>query len=222
MTRERRVWLLVGAAALAAVIVVVAIVVSQGGSDDGSSKPAAAPRGLFEGIPQKGVSLGDPNASATLIEFADLQCPFCRDYAVDTLPGVVDRYVRPGRLRLELRLLAFLGPDSEKGRQVAHAAAVQNRLWNFTDLFYENQGPENSGYVTDDFLRRLERETPGLDMKRLATDLGSPPAQALSREAERLADRLRVGGTPSFYLVKDGGQPQAIDIGNLGEALGGG
>jgi protein-disulfide isomerase len=216
---NRRLGLLLGAAALAAVIVVAAIVISQGGADDnGESTPP--PR--VERLQQDGVHLGDPNAPATLIEFADLQCPFCADYATGTLPQVIDDHVRPGRLRLELRLLAFLGPDSVKGRQWANAAALQNKLWGFSERFYANQGPENSGYATDAFLEQLARETPGLDVDRLAEDIGTPQANALSREAERLAGQLGVEGTPSFYLARDGGAPQPIDIADLGQALGDG
>ena len=219
MTRERRLWLLAGAGVVAAIIVAVAIVISQGGADD-ESEPAPPPR--VEQIAQDRLLLGDPDAPATLIEFADLQCPFCAEFATGELPGVIDEYVRPGRLRLELRLLAFLGPDSERARQVAHAAALQDRLWDYTDRFYRNQGPENSGYATDDFLQRLARQTPGLDVEQVSEDLGTQEAEALSRQAERLARRLGVQGTPSFYLVRDGGEPEPIEIDQLGEALGGG
>jgi protein-disulfide isomerase len=228
VTRERRLWLLGGAAVLAALIVVVAIVISQGGAED--DEPAApaqsgAPeqtQDVLEGIPQDGVFLGEPDAPATLIEFADLQCPFCAEFATGQLPDVIDQYVRAGDLRLELRLLAFLGPDSERARQIANAATLQNRLWDFTELFFANQGPENSGYATDAFLLRLARQTPGLDVERLAEDYASPRADALSRQAERLERRLGVQGTPSFYLSRGGGEPQQIEIDALGEALGGG
>ena len=219
MTRERRIWLLAGAGVVAAIIVAVAIVISQGGAED-ESEPAPPPR--VERIAQDRVWLGDPNAPATLIEFADLQCPFCAEFATGELPGVIDSYVRDGRLRLELRLLAFIGPDSERARQVAHAAALQDRLWDYTDRFYRNQGPENSGYATDAFLQRLARQTPGLDVEQVSEDLGTQEAEALSRQAERLARRLEVQGTPSFYLVRDGGEPEPIEIDQLGEALGGG
>jgi protein-disulfide isomerase len=228
VTRERRLWLLAGAALLAAVIVGVAIAISQGGADDNEPSPAPgseAPEQVestFEGIPQAGVSLGDPDAPATLIEFADLQCPFCGEFANDQLPGVIDSYVRDGRVRLELRLLAFIGPDSERARQVANAAALQNRLWQYSELFFRNQGEENSGYATDAFLQRLARETPGLDVEQLAEDFASPRAEALTRQAERLGRQLGVSGTPSFYLAQDGGQPQAIEIDELGGALEGG
>jgi protein-disulfide isomerase len=207
--------MLAAAAAVAAIIVVAAIVISQGGAEDEETAPL--PR-----LQQDEVWLGDPDAPATLIEFADLQCPFCAEFANDELPRVVDEYVRDGRLRLELRLLAFLGPDSVRGRQVAHAAALQDRMWNYTERFFRNQGPENSGYATDSFLQRLARQTRGLDVDQLSQDFGNPQAEALTRQAERLARRLGVDGTPSFYLVRDGGEPEPIEIDALGEALGSG
>jgi protein-disulfide isomerase len=219
VTRERRIWLLAAAVALAAVIVVVAVVISQSGGDDDDGGGAPA---RVQAIPQDGVWLGDPEAPATLIEFADLQCPFCAEYATGTLPGVIDDYVRDGRLRLELRLLAFIGPDSVRARQWANAAALQDRLWNFSDLFFRNQEGENSGYATNAFLEDLAGRTRGLDTAQLSEDLRSPQVRELDGEAERLAEELGVEGTPSFYLSRDGGQPEPIDVADLGDALGGG
>jgi protein-disulfide isomerase len=224
--RNRRLLLLGGVLLAAIVVVVVAIAVSQGGSDDeppgGGGRPQATQteevERQFGGIPQNGVTLGDPDAAATLIEFADLQCPFCAQYAVEALPAVVDRFVRGGRLRLELRLLAFLGPDSERGAEVAAAATLQDRLWQFSELFFRNQGPENSGYATDAFLRRLARATPGLDYEQVREDLDSPAAQRLIREAERQANRLGVEGTPSFYLQRGDAPPEPFEVQSLDAA----
>ena len=93
---------------------------------------------------------------------------------------------------------------------------------NFTERFFRNQGPENSGYAADSFLERLARRTPGLNVQQLTAGFGSQQAEELRREAERMARRLQVEGTPAFYLVRDGGQPEPIEIDALGEALGGG
>jgi protein-disulfide isomerase len=226
--RNRRLLLLGGAILAAVVVVVVAIVISQGGADEEEPQPASGGRAqpgqtaeveeLFGGIPQRGVTLGEPDAPATLIEFADLQCPFCAQYTVEALPTVIGDYVRDGRLKLELRLLRFLGPDSERGAEVAAAATLQDRGWQFSDLFFRNQGLENSGYATDAFLERLARATPGLDVDQLETDLDSPRAQALIRQAERQANRLGVEGTPSFYIRQGNGTPEPLDLSALDAA----
>jgi protein-disulfide isomerase len=226
--RNRRLLLLGGAIFAAVVVVVVAIVVSQGGSDDSGGGAAPSASGgqaqqsqsadveeLFGDIPQDGVTLGEPDAPATLIEFADLQCPFCAQYTTGALPTVIQDYVRSGRLKMQLRLLRFIGPDSERGAEVAAAATLQNKGWDYSDLFYRNQGQENSGYATDAFLERLARETPGRDVDQLESDLDSPPAQRLISHAERQANQLGVSGTPTFFIQKGNGAPQQLQLSSL-------
>jgi protein-disulfide isomerase len=227
--RNRRLLLLGGAILAAVVVVVVAIVISQGGSDDnggGVGAPAASGgqaqqsqsaevKELFGGIPQQGVTLGEPDAPATLIEFADLQCPFCAQYTTGALPTVIQDYVRGGRLKMQLRLLRFIGPDSERGAEVAAAATLQDKGWQYSDLFYRNQGQENSGYATDSFLEQLARETPGLDINQLDSDLDTPPAQRLIRQAEHQANQLGVSGTPTFFIQKGNGAPQQLQLSSL-------
>jgi protein-disulfide isomerase len=227
--RNRRLLLLGGAILAAVVVVVVAIVISQGGSDDdggGGGGPTASGGGaqqsqsaeveeLFGGIPQQGVTLGEPDAPATLIEFADLQCPFCAQYTTGALPTVIQDYVRTGRLKMQLRLLRFIGPDSERGAEVAAAATLQDRGWQFSDLFFRNQGQENSGYATDAFLEQLARETPGLDVNQLESDLNSPAAERLIRQAERQANQLGVSGTPTFFIQQGNGAPEQVELSSL-------
>jgi protein-disulfide isomerase len=227
--RNRRLLLLGGAILAAVVVVVVAIVISQGGSDDdgdGGGGPTASGGGaqqsqsaeveeLLGGIPQQGVTLGEPDAPATLIEFADLQCPFCAQYTTGALPTVIQDYVRTGRLKMQLRLLRFIGPDSERGAEVAAAATLQDRGWQFSDLFFRNQGQENSGYATDAFLEQLARETPGLDVNQLESDLNSPAAERLIRQAERQANQLGVSGTPTFFIQQGNGAPEQVELSSL-------
>ncbi|GAC1437168.1 MAG: hypothetical protein NVSMB51_10310 [Solirubrobacteraceae bacterium] len=194
----RRLHMLAGLGLAVGALVALLLALTAGGG------PALRPGGpvpgtrdvaaLFSGIPQRGLTLGDPRAPVTLVELADLQCPFCRAYAQDTLPGLVRDLVRPGRLQLVFRPLPALGSDSLRAARAAGAAAQAGRLWQFAALFYRNQGVENSGYVTSGFLRAI------------AGAAGAPagaedPGIALSRSLVR-SYGLKV--TPSFLIGRTG------------------
>src|SRR3954447_22514492 len=166
--RKRRLWQLGAAAVTAAALVIVAIVVG------GAKEHKAAPPSLFAGIPQSGVALGNPKAPVTMTEFAGLQCPFCRRYTTDVLPTLVRDYVRTGKVKMVFRDIAFLGSDSVTAGRAAAAAGAQGKLWQFVDAFYADQGDENSGYVTDDFVRGIAQKVPGLDVARLMRDRDTP------------------------------------------------
>ena len=63
--------------------------------------------------------------------------------------------------------IAFIGPDSEKALRYVTAAGQQDRLWNVSELIYRNQGTENSGWVTNAFLRSVGAGVPGLDVDKV-------------------------------------------------------
>ena len=203
--RRRPLTRVAGLAILALLVVVAAV---AAGRPAGTAPSATTESRIFAGIPQDGITLGSPDAPFVLTEFADLQCPFCAAYARDVLPALVDRYVRTGTLRLELRVLAFLGEDSIRAGAMAAAAARQDRLWPFTDAFYRSQGAENSGYATDAFLRRIGAQTPGLDVDRALHDRGDT---RMLEAAERAAGALAVSHTPAFYLRRGDGRPRPLE-----------
>jgi protein-disulfide isomerase len=187
-------------AALAAIAVVAAVAVAGPGnsSNKGGGSPAAS-ESAVKGIPQSGITLGSPKAPVTMVEFADLQCPFCAEYERDVFPTILKRYVRTGKVRLELRLLRFIGPDSDRLARAAVAAGGQSRMWQFVDLAYQRQGVENSGYATDDFINRLA-DGAGLDK----IDAGGAAEKHVNRN-EQIARKLGIDSTPSFLIGPTGG-----------------
>jgi protein-disulfide isomerase len=215
--RTKRLYQL-GAVVLAAIVVVViAVVISSSGGSDKTKPPAkgqpasgaATVDALLQGIPQKGNALGDPKAPVTLQEFADLQCPICQAYTENALPTVIRDYVRTGKVRLVWHNLPILGPDSERAAQVAAGAAQQDRLWNFTELFYANQGTENTGYVTPAFLTQIARGA-GVNVTQA---LAQPPARATQAQLsadQALAKRYSFNSTPSFVVGKTGATPAPL------------
>jgi protein-disulfide isomerase len=215
--------LLAGAIALAAVVAGVLIAISlAGGGEDKASTPtgavlpgAVAARSLLAGIPQDGAVLGQPAAPVTLVEYADLQCPYCAQWSLDTFPTLVNEYVRGGKLRIEFRGMAFLGPDSEKALSAVYAAGEQDRLWHVLDVLFANQAGENSGWVTDDLLAGLAPSLTGLDGELLLADAdGEAVADAIARsEQQAQADGIR--GTPSFLLGSTGGTLELLELTSL-------
>lgn len=195
----------VGLGAAALVAVLVAISSSSGGKAGlAPGRPVPGAReahALLDGIAQSAATLGDPRAPVTLVEFADLQCPFCRAYAQNTLPGLVRDFVRTGRLQMVFRDVASLGPDSLRAARAAAGAGRVGRLWQFAAIFYRNQGIENSGYVTGSFLGQVSRAA-GAPL--VLADPGVPATRALVR-------RYGLDSTPSFLIGRTGAQLRRVD-----------
>lgn len=192
---------LLAALALLSVLVVVVVTTPNDSSPAGDGQNGATDAALtqLDGIPQSGITLGSPNAPVTIVEFADLQCPFCAEYERNVLPTLLDRYVRTGKVKLQLRLLRFLGPDSDRLARVAAAAATKDRMWQYVALAYERQGTENSGYATPDFVNQLVADAG------LGNLNAGAAAERQVRQAEQAARTLGIDSTPSFVIGRTGG-----------------
>jgi protein-disulfide isomerase len=177
-----------------------------------------APPPQFEelvGIPQDDDVLGDPAAPVTLVEYADLQCPFCAEWADLAFPEVVDRYVKTGQVRLVFHGLASLGPDSEVALRTVVAAGAQDRLWEMVELLYANQGEENSGWVTDELVRRIGLAIPNLDVDQVFADRDADWVTERIEAWEQAAREAGIDSTPSFAAGPTGGAFERVEIGSL-------
>ena len=219
---ERRKRLLqIGSAAafLAVVVVAVLIVVNQSESDGGdtSLEDVAAVRGELKGIPQDGMTLGDPSAKVTLAEFGDLQCPVCKGFAEEVIPAVIDSKVRSGEAKIDFRNFTIINEESVPAATAAIAAGKQGKGWNFVELFYRNQGVEASGYVTDEFLTEVARGAGVPDIGQWNADRKSDAVlrQVESETAE--AQSLGLEGTPSFVVTGPNAQGKEV-LGTPGSA----
>ncbi|HEY7604771.1 MAG TPA: thioredoxin domain-containing protein [Gaiellaceae bacterium] len=173
---------------------------------------AAATAALFHGIPQQLNQLGNAKAKVTMVEFADPQCPYCRQYALETLPTLVREYVRTGKAKLVLFGIPIIGTNSEQGLRATYAAGLQNKLWNFSDLLYKSQGAENSGWITDDLLRRIGNSIPGFDTNRMFADMQSDEVNAALSASAQQASSARVDRTPTFFAGPTGGRLEQLPI----------
>jgi protein-disulfide isomerase len=201
--------LIVGVAILVAALMVV---LSQFGGPGGSSAAGGDVGELYSGIPQDGTTLGKSSAPVTVYLYEDFQCPVCGQFSRETFPEMVDSSVRGGEVKVISEPLTFIGSDSVEAARAALAAGEQDRYWPYAHLLFENQGQENSGYVTDDFLTAQAKNTPGLDVEEWSSDLkGSSVTQQL-QAAQARAQSAGVDATPTLIFSGPGGQTKLVGV----------
>jgi protein-disulfide isomerase len=173
---------------------------------------------LLDGIPQSGNTLGRASAPVTLEWYGDLECPFCREFTLGALPSVIRRWVRRGQLRIEYLSMetATREPSVFEAQQVAAlAAGLQNKMWNFIETFYHEQGEEDSGYVTERYLRGLAGQIPGLNMSLWSKDRFDPALAAQVTAERRAARRAHYQGTPTFLIGHRAGTMYRLEPSSL-------
>jgi protein-disulfide isomerase len=251
-----------GAILLVVVAIVLAIVLSgkssgasSGGTCDGSgdgtslciatgtpsvgnsSSPSALPHAgdvaaMFRGIPQHQFVLGNPSAPVTLVEYVDYQCPVCQSFETTTLPELITKYVRPGKLKIEMKAWNILdrahgSNDSLRGQKAVIAAAQQNKAFDFAQVLYDNQGAGGSGWMNDAMISNIAASVDGLNTKKFATDANSPSTAGLIRQIDAYANsQPSFAGTPTLLLGKGTAPPlyygtgsPKMDFVNLGPAI---
>jgi protein-disulfide isomerase len=214
-----RKWLYIATAGIAAAVAVALILVSVLGGGSKTVTPAAidgtATQQLLDGIPQQGSVLGAPDAPVTLVEYADPRCPFCQKWSTEVFPTVVSDYVRTGKVKIEYRGIPLLGAASVRPLSFVYAAGDQNRLWNVTDLMYQNQGPEDEPWVTDALMRGVGGAIPGFDTDAMFSQLDSSGVQNAITKAENQAESNRISSTPSFLVGKSGGELEPLTFSEI-------
>lgn len=236
--RTRRLQLLGGVLAVAAIVIVVAIVLSvSGGSGNAGtgglaqgktqSKTVASVQSLLGGIPQSGNTLGSPSAPIKVTYYGDLQCPVCQEFTLQGgWPQLVSAQIRAGKVQVSYSAFetATRDPQTFDTQQVAAlAAGLQGKFWQYTELFYHEQGQEDSGYVTESYLDGLAKQTPGLNYAKWLTDRKDPALLAEVQSQEASGTSAGVSGTPTLIFSGPKGKaspaPGVPDYSQLQQAI---
>ncbi len=137
--------------------------------------------------------VGNPSGDVTLIEFFDYNCGYCKRALSDVRTLVKG----DAKLKVILRDLPVLGPDSVEATRVALAAKQQlagERLFEFHSRLLETRGK-----VGAERGLALAKEM-GLDVARLQRDMTGPEVRAAMAENADLGEKLALTGTPAFIV----------------------
>ncbi len=158
----------------------------------------------LDGYPTK----GNPNAKVTLVEFADYQCPHCKD-AGPQVKKLLEKYGD------QVRLVFRDFPINQSGisKKVAEAAVCadqQSMYWPYHELAFSRQSYLKS--VTPAMLA----DELGLDMKAFNACLKTDKPQAAVAASQTEARELGVTSTPSFFV---NGRPLPHGHGDLASQI---
>jgi Na+/H+ antiporter NhaA len=152
---------------------------------------------------------GPGNASVTLVEYGDFQCPYCGQ-----AEPVVRQLLGDADLRFVWRNLPLsdVHPQAELAAEAAEAAAAQGHFWEMHDLLLDHQDKLR---IMD--LIRYAGQL-GLDQERFHDDLVEHVYANRVAEHVDSADQSGVSGTPTFFI---NGQRHygAYDIATLTSAI---
>ena len=109
-------------------------------------------------------------------------------------------------------------PETFKTQQVAAlAAGQQDKMWHYVELFYHEQGEEDSGYVTEKYLQGLAEQVQGLKLAAWTTARNDPALAEQVATDGQTANNEGFTGTPSFLIAKTGGRPEKLEYSSLTE-----
>jgi protein-disulfide isomerase len=210
--RELMQWL--GMGLLLAVVAVGALIYvnsrddESGSNADPASVVAADP--LPAGIEQNGTVLGDPNAPIVIVEYGDYQCPFCKRFAINDYPTLIQEYVTTGKVRLEYKQFPIIGSNSDgsydqsgesfKAAEAAYCANDQGKFWPMHDLLYENSLGEFKGSFSVERIKRIAGLVDGLDTAAFNTCLDSGTHTQTVLDSASDAVTNGISSTPSFLV----------------------
>ncbi len=214
----------IGGIVVAAVIVVVALIfISSSGSKKGGIQTGTTQNAtvtsvdkLLAGIPQSGARLGNPKAPVTMTYFGDYECPVCQAFTLQGgFPELVSKDVRQGKVQVVYKSFCTAtcngpNPNIFPTQQVAGlAAGRQNLFWQFTELFYRQQGQEDTGYVNEKYLDQLARQVTGLNLTKWESDRNDTALTTQVSSDQSEARSIGVSGTPTLIFKGPKGQAAA-------------
>ncbi len=217
MKRRKSVTRIGRGALTAAAVAVAGVLVATGvGAVSGSSGQPSSARvekevsALLSGIRQSGATLGQASAPITLQVFGDLESADTRTFMVWLLPDIIRDWVRTNIVKIQYRSFMTRSSPSPNvfiaQQTAALAAGAQDKLWNFIETFYHEQGHEHTRYVTEAYLRIIAAQIPGLELSEWE---GARETSLLTRqvaEDDHAARAIRFPDSPVFLLGRTGGK----------------
>ena len=154
---------------------------------------------------------GNRNATLTLIEFTDYQCPFCGRHTRSVLPQIEKELIDTGKIRYVLRdfPLSSIHPQAAKAHEAAHCAGEQGKYWEMHDQLFANQKDLEADKLVGHAQAAGVSDAPAFQ-----ACLDSGKYEARLKASLKEGTEAGIRGTPSFLLgqTKPKGTVKAVKL----------
>jgi len=218
--RKKISWQLIGISGVLAVFVVGGVIALLSGAGAGEvAEPIVRAKspGMEECTDPEGrPCLGSDDAPVTIHEFADFQCPHCRDFSQLYVKSIKEDYIETGQAKLVWVNFAFMGDESNAAAVAGFCAQDQGMFWEMHDWIFENQRAmtDSGGFSRDRLLDMAEGA--GLDVPTFEECLDDPEQLERVRADKDFGYEVGVESTPSFLVddtkVQGAGQAAVEEI----------
>ena len=201
---------IVAAIILAGVMISGAIIYKDNGNvnDVNTASIAGSDNNDFRLAEDSDVFRGNPAAPVTIVEFSDVQCPFCAAFYQNTLPQIEEVYLKTGKAKLVFRDFPLPGHlNAQKAAEAAECAGEQGKFWEMHNMIFDNQ--DMIGVVD------LKRNAKSLGLYSVVFDncLDSGKYAVEVRKDMNDGRAAGVSGTPTFFINGEelaGAQPFGV------------
>lgn len=161
---------------------------------------AQAPAGAAKD-PLAGRVRGSATAPVTVYEMSDFQCPYCRNFAINTFPALDSAYIATGKVRWAFINfpLTSIHQNALAAAEVAVCAAQQDAFWPVHDLLYKHQDVWSPLKQPAAFFLTLA-DSAKISRPRLLACVQSATTQEAVRADAEGAERSGASSTPTFYI----------------------
>jgi len=172
---------------------------------------------LMEPAPLGERVVGDPEAPVTIIEYASMTCPHCRDFHKEVYPVIKEKYIDTGKAKLFFRSFPF-DPSAAAATMLAECSG--DKYFSMVDVLYEKQATWARGNVVEELFKiaRLAGFTQESFNACLKNQELLDNVLAVQKKA---AEVYKVDATPTFFIngTKYSGNMSAEAMGEIIDAL---
>ncbi len=177
-------------------VVIAAMALIAAGCSKGGNKTVSADE----------MTLGNPNAKVTVIEYASVACPVCANFNNTVFPAFKTKYIDTGKVKYVSREALTGNPTLAAAGFLMARCAGKDKYFSVIDAIYHAQdeiydpGTESVGSAGRGVLLRIAQQA-GLNESQFTACVSDDAAlKALNARAEKYAKLDDVDATPTFIV----------------------